>query len=148
MHLLCVIHTKYMQCISACIGYIQIHSFSYHDYIHSYPPQRRHILNNDTYKIHTNAYRYIQIITIHAIRTVISDLYLACFLYVSCLYLVHICMYCIYYTSLQQNLLVSSVYAIYTDTQIYTGYIQTCTRYNSDTYTICADTYTFTIEFF
>ncbi len=109
MHSLYVIHTQYMQWISACIGlgYIQIHWFPYHVHIHLYPSQRMHILNNDTY-------RYIQI---HLIWTVISDLYIACIFV--CIWFIFACIVCICIYFLHQNLLVVTIYTIYTDTSPY-----------------------------
>jgi hypothetical protein len=144
IHFLYVIHTQYMQCKSACIGNNQIRWFLYHVHIRLYPSQRMHILNNDTYMIHTRSiqdtYRYIRYILIW---TVTSDLYLTCILtciFVSCMYLVHMCMYCMYL-----YILFATKYNMYRYRKICTIYIHICTRYNTDTYTIRADTYTFTL---
>ena len=118
--------------------YIQIHTFLYLLCIRLYPLQRMHILNQYTYMIHTDTYRYIQYIRYELI-------YLTCilpvFLYVSCMYLVYICMYCMYLSVFSAAKIVSRIdtYNTYIYIHICTRYIQICipihTKYIQNTCT-------------
>ena len=118
--------------------YIQIHTFLYLLCIRLYPLQRMHILNQYTYMIHTDTYRYIQYIRYELI-------YLTCilpvFLYVSCMYLVYICMYCMYLSVFSAAKFVSRIntYNTYIYIHICTRYIQICipihTKYIQNTCT-------------
>ena len=118
--------------------YIQIHTFLYLLCIRLYPLQRMHILNQYTYMIHTDTYRYIQYIRYELI-------YLTCilpvFLYVSCMYLVYICMYCMYLSVFSATKIASRIdtYNTYIYIHICTRYIQICiaihTKYIQNTCT-------------